>query len=205
MTIHVDLVPESYRRSRRRVTRFRMCVFAAVVIVVGELGAGLALMSRGRETHRLRTEARAARATTETLQRRLAKPTRQAAALRRQIAVASHLQEKHPWSRLLDTLADATVENVFLTTVSTLPARWTPALADTKSDANPGPSDPKQPTQRVIDGIHVRGYAAAHGDLARFIAAIHEADAFASIDLKDARRDAFLGQDAIRFELECGW
>ena len=205
MTVKVDLLPQSYRKARRRRTRCRLGVAVGVTLLIAELCVGIVLHARTAKTRGLLAQARNAHEAAESMRHKLAAPAQEAALLRQQVTLATRLRATHRWSRLLGLLGNATPEKVVLTGVATSPPRWIPQRGKS-SEKSAGRRSRKSPEAKpMVDGIVIRGCAADHDDLSKFMAALQESGAFASIDLKDARRDQFLTQDAIVFDLRCQW
>ena len=205
MTVKINLLPESYRQHRRRQTRFGMVMIGGGVLLAAELCVGLALHVRTARTRELLDEAQDARDTAQAADERLAVPTRKAARLSQQVTLATELRTTHHWSRLLALLGNATPDRVILAGISTDPPRWVQAREQPAKPGSGHKADESTETKPLIKGIVISGFAIDHDDLAAFMSALQAAEAFASIDLKDFRRDAFLSQEAVAFELRCQW
>ena len=205
MTVNVNLLPESYRRARRHDRRFRRGLTISVILLFAELCTGLVLHARAEDTRELYAEADNARAAIASVRERLVEPTRQASLIDQQVILATRLRTTHRWSKLLGMLAGSTPERVVLCAVSTEPAKWSPALASLPDRRSNKRTAERIPVKPLIEGITVRGYAVDHDDLSKFMAAMSGSRAFASIDLKQARRERFMEEDAIAFEIECQW
>lgn len=205
VTVKVNLLPEAYQRNRRHDRRFRVGLAVGVTLLVAELCTGLTLHLRADKTRSLLGQAEKARAATEAVKRKLVDPTREWDLVSQQIGLATRLRTTHRWSRLLAVLAEAVPEKVVLTAVSTTPPKWSSSLSQKSKERPRRKAKDATEVKRVLEGIVVRGHAADHDDLAKFMAAIQASNAFASIDLVDARRDPFLGQQAIGFELQGHW
>jgi Tfp pilus assembly protein PilN len=207
----IDLLPEAYRHARRRERRFRLGLLVGALLLGAELAAAAVLYLRADETRKMLLQAEVARAATRELDRELEAPTRDAERLAMQVAVAERLRTKHRWSRLLALLAETTPDKVVITAVSTDPPQWSPALRSTASGGvlRPRAAGPHiaagEMARRLIEGVTLSGYAAEHGDLSAFMAALHASQSFADLDLRQARRDRYLGREAILFELQCRW
>jgi Tfp pilus assembly protein PilN len=206
VAVRLNLLPEAYQKSRRHDRRLRLGLAAGSVLLVAELCAGLTLHMRADKTRAVLAEAEHAKTGIETVKQKLEETTSQWELLNRQVELATRLRATHRWSRLLAMLAHAAPEKVVLTNVSTEPPKWTPNLARKPDDRTSPRSAKKQSQDKpILSGILVRGYAVDHEELAAFVAAVQESEAFAAINLGDARRETFLGQDAIAFELQCNW
>lgn len=205
MTVKVNLLPASYRQARRRRGRFRLVIGIGAALLVAELGAGVVLHLRTAKTRDLLDQAGRAREAAQAMEKRLTSPERKAALLRQQVALATELRTTHRWSRLLTILGNATPEKVVLVAIATNPPRWMPRRDRAQTKEPRGRSEEPPEAKPSIKGIVLNGYAADHDDLGKFMASLRASGAFASIDLKDFRRDQFLSQDAIMFELRCHW
>jgi Tfp pilus assembly protein PilN len=196
----INLLPSSYRQSRRRSRRLRIGVVAGIALLSLELVGGITLRWRAEDTRKLLEAANAASESNRSLKKELTQLTQQAELVSRDASLAQRLRTKHRWSHLLGALARATPDNVALTLVATDPPQWTSALKP--SAVKPGtPGDVKH----LLEGVSLTGHAVDHADLSAFLAALHASGAFGSIELRQARRENYLASDAILFELDCGW
>jgi Tfp pilus assembly protein PilN len=208
MTVRVNLLPEDYRQARRRDRRFRWGVLAGLVLLGAEVAAAGLFYLRAEETREMLARTGAARMATQELRGELDAPKREAERLAQQVAVAERLRSKHHWSRLLNLLAELTPDKVVITAVSTDPPQWSPALRGRAADARHGGQSGRgaaTPVPRLIEGLTVNGVAVDHGDLSKFMAALHQSQSFADVDLRQARRERYLDREAILFELQCRW
>lgn len=205
MTVKVDLLPASYRRAWRRHRRGRLIMTVAAALLIGELGVGVVLHTRSARTRNLLAETSDTHEATETVTQQIEEPAREVALLTQQVTLATQLRTTHRWSRLLGMLSTTTPEKVVLTTLATNPPRWTPDRRQTPKEEPRQKSKQEDQVKPLINGIVMNGYAVDHGDLSMFVKALQASGAFASIDLKDARRSEFLSRDAIAFELRCHW
>lgn len=207
MKVKVNLLPESYRRARRRHVRYRAGVAVGVVVIAVELGFGVALYVRTARTRELLADAKRAQEAAEAVENTLAGPQQEAAQLAAQVRLASELRRSHRWSRLFGVLAKALPENVVLSSLATEPPRWTRgrAMPVRSETAVQGEKPVETQVQPVIEGLAISGYAVEHGHLAEFVAALQASGAFSAIDVSSAKRDKYLSQEAILFELRCRW
>jgi Tfp pilus assembly protein PilN len=203
MSVKVNLLPGSYRQLRRHDRRFRLTLVVVSVLLLGELAVGFVLDSRADQTRQLMAATKVAQSATLSVQKAIYDPQHESDELARDVMLAQTLRTKHHWSRLLAAIAQATPEKVVLSSLSTDPPDWNPGLR-AGSVVAAGP-DQKEIKRQVINGIIISGHAVDLVDLSAFMAAIHASGSFASIDTKEARREKFMNQDAIRFELICRW
>ncbi len=202
MSLSVNLLPGAYRRAQTRRRRIRLGAAIAAVLLSTELMIGLALHARAGKTRELADAAAAARAATAVIGQKMKAPTEESALLNQQLTLAMRLRTTHRWSRLLGAFAQAASPRVVLTSISTDPPRWTPGMGlDGQVTAKTGGASP----QGLLAGLSARGYAADYDDLTRFIGNLQAAGAFASLELREAKRDKYMEQDAISFELQCRW
>lgn len=207
MTPSVNLLPQAYLRTRRHRQGFRLGVAIGIGLLLVELGIGLMLHVRTGRARELLAEAAEAEATAAALKPKLLAPVERAAALEQQVALASELRATHYWSRLLGLLAEAAPPRVVLSTVSTEPPKCPVprALPVRRSTGVTSEEEPEPPPLPSVTAVVVTGYAVGHDDLSTFVVALQASDAFASIDLRNARRADFMSRDAIAFELHCRW
>jgi Tfp pilus assembly protein PilN len=205
MTVRINLLPESYRQHRRRSTRFRIMMIGGVALLAAELCVGLTLHLRTAKTRELLDEAQKTNDAAETANKRLTVPAREAARLGEQVTLATELRTTHYWSRLLAMLGDATPDRVILAGIATDPPRWSKVREKVPERGSGPKTDKSAEAKPLIKGIVINGFAVDHDDLAKFMSALQAAEAFASIDLKDFRRDTVLSQEAVAFELRCQW
>ncbi|GMU20029.1 MAG: hypothetical protein AMXMBFR13_01300 [Phycisphaerae bacterium] len=203
MIPNVNLLPQAYQQAQFRRYRFRIGLIMAVALLGAELFAGLILHARAGQTRELFAAARVAEADTRKIQEKLKDPARQAAQYEQKLILARRLRSTHYWSRLLGLLAQAAPARVTLTATATDPPRWSTHLGS----GEPPDQNEKSKTALppMLQGMVLRGYAADHSDLSRFIRNLHASSAFASIHLKEARRDRYMENEAIAFELQCRW
>ncbi len=207
MTPRVNLLPETYRRARARRIRARRVCALVVVALAAEMAVGVALHWRAQEGRRLLRLADQARTKAAELNERLSAPRREASLISEQLALAERLHERHLWSRLLATLSATMPERVTLTALSTDPPRWSPSLqpAPRPASAGPAPKAADAPPPQLLEGVSLKGLAPAHQDLAGLMSALQKSGVFASLDLRDMRRDASREEGAMTFELHCRW
>lgn len=212
--VRVNLLPRAYRQARIQRRRVRICTSIGAVVLTAELICGLLLHARATETRGYLEAARVARIAAAEARTQLAEPAAKAEALRRDVALAQRLRINHYWSRLLAMMAANAPEKVTLCSISTSPPRWTRmtnTIADDVSAARPVsgrpvPKKKEEPEVRgQLEGVSIQGFAADYMDLSEFTVAINRSGAFASVNLREARRAPFLGQDAIAFHLEARW
>ncbi len=203
MTVAVNLLPAAYRQHRRRARNFKSGVTVGAVLLAAELGVGLVLHARAEETRQHLASADSARASARNVQKQLADPTKQAELLESQVVLARRLRTTHHWSRLLAALAAAAPERVVLTSIATEPPQWQKTGRSASSGGAAGKHDGQEPA--LVEGVVVQGFAAEHNDLALFVTALNETEAFANVEMKDARRDLYQEKEAIAFTLNCGW
>ncbi|UCD30567.1 MAG: PilN domain-containing protein [Planctomycetota bacterium] len=205
MTVEVNLLPSSYLNSRHHHRRFQVGLVVGTIFLVILLMVGLIFHVRANKTRVLFAETEDAREATETLKKNLVKPTAEAALLSQQIALATQLRSKHNWSRLLSMFSKVAPDKIVLTTMNTNPTRWSPALQKLANKNQNTKNKQKLTALKFVEGITIRGYAAGHQDLSKFIAAINNVRMFSLVDLKDMKRDLYLSQEAILFEIQCYW
>lgn len=203
MSPPVNLLPQSYRQAQARRRRIRMGMAVAGMALGAELLVGMILYTRGARTRELLDAAATARASTEVIFQKMKAPAAESALLSQQLTLARKLRTTHHWSRLLNLLAQAASPRVVLTTVSTDPPRWSPNLGTAEIGLTPVKAG--QPARNLLEGLNVQGRAADYEDLTEFISNLQNAGAFASLNLLQARRDAYLEHDVISFELQCRW
>jgi hypothetical protein len=199
----VNLLPQAYRRAQVRRRRFRMGLAIGAGLLGMELFAGFILHTRAGRTRELLDAAQTAKSATVLVKKKMETPAAESKLLGQQLALARKLRTTHAWSRLLGQLAAAASPRVTLTAVTTDPARWTAGLdADVAVGATPksGASN-----TAMLTGLTVRGYAGDYEELAEFVKGVQAANAFASLSLREARRDKYLEQDVVSFELQCRW
>lgn len=203
MSTAINLLPASYRQRRRRDRRFQIGLTVAAIALSIELLVGIGLHVRAGTTRGVLIEAERARESVAQFRQKIVAPAKQVATLQQQLAMARKLRTTHAWSRLLATLADLAPERVMLNEITTNPPKWTPPVA---SSAKLAASKQKIPPPAVlIKGVTIRGCAMEHSDLAEFLTALGQARPFATVTVKEARRDTVLDQPMIAFELECEW
>ena len=206
MSVAINLLPADYRRTRRHARRFRASVIVGAVLLTAEVVTGVSLHLRARQTRELLDAADAARSTGTLVKKELVAPQAEADRIEREVSLAQRLRTKHRWSRLLAALAKATPERVTITSVATDPPQWDPGFKTPVLVASAGNGTSTEPQARkILDGIVIQGHAADHQDLAAFLNGLHASRLFASIDLKQAKREKYLEQDAVGFELQCHW
>lgn len=202
MSVAVNLLPGAYRQLRRHDRHFRWTLIVVGVLLFGEIVVGFVLDNRADETRDLLAATETARSASKSVQKAMSHPKQESDQLAREVGLAEKLRTKHRWSRLLANLAQATPERVVLLSLTTDPPDWNPALRTMAVAVGP---DQKEDKRQMLKGVILSGQAVDHNDLSMFMAAIQTSGTFASIDLKEARREKFMNQDAIRFELHCRW
>ena len=205
MTMEMNLLPGSYRQSRRHNRIFCMCLIICTTLLSIELVVGLVFHLRADKTRNLFAEAETIRKEAKALKSELAKPTRQYKLLTQQITLADRLRSKHRWSRLFGMLAKSTPDTVVLSAVTTNPAKWSPVL---NKFVKQGPNTKVKRDKlmiKFIEGVTIRGFAVDHENLYKLVSAVNVSKMFASVELKDMRRDKYLDQEAIAFEIQCYW
>lgn len=205
MTMNVNLLPGLYVKRRRHHRRFRAAVLVGCVLLAVELGIGIVVHGRAERTRALYAAADMARLNITSTKKELDDPRRESERLGRQVQLAERLRTKHRWSRLLSTLSQITPGRVLITSISTDPPQWTAGLLAASSIVADTTATTKGPQRALIRGVRVTGRAIDHQDLAAFMASIHGTSTFATIDLRQARRERTGDQEAITFELECHW
>lgn len=203
MSPRVNLLPQSYRKAQARRRRIRIGATLAAVVLGAELIVGMVLYTRGARTREFLNAAAAARTSTEAVTEKIKGPTAEAALLNQQLRLARKLRTTHRWSRLLTVFGQAASTRVVLTAISTDPPRWSPNLSADEMAVTTVKA--KQPSQGPLAGLSVHGRAADYEDLTDFISNLQAMEAFASLNLKQARRDKYLDRDVISFELQCRW
>jgi Tfp pilus assembly protein PilN len=205
MTIPINLLPVTYRRDRRRHRRFRLAVSLGVGVIVLELVTGLTLHTRTAATRDLLDHAAQAEQAVAEINQRISLPSREIARLDQQIALARELRTTHRWSRLLGAICRTLPDRVVLVSLATNPPRRSPGRS--VSDRDQSSRDPAASAQaaQFVEEITMSGYAVDYGDLSQFVAALQQASVFSVVSFQDARRDRFLGGDAVFFELRCRW
>ncbi len=207
MTPRINLLPSSYRHARRQDRRFRVGMIVCTALLLSEIAAGLVLHAGAEDTRELLTAARRAEDNAQALKKDLESPAQQAEQLGRHLQLAERLRSKHRWSRLLATMTRAVPERVVLSSIMTEPAQWSTSLQAGPVALSAGAATAVNvlDNRRLIDALVVQGRAADHGDLAAFISGVHATRMFATIELKQARREKFMDKEAITFELSCRW
>jgi len=201
MTPSVNLLPQSYRQAQARRHRFRQGLAIGAALLGGELFAGFILHTRAGRTREMLDAAQAARTATAQVRKKMEIPAAESKALAQQLALARKLRTTHYWSRLFGQLTVAASTGVTLTAVSTDPARWSAMLdADATTSAKDSQAGPT-----LLTGVTVRGYAADYQELAAFVKGVQDANVFAGLNLREAKRDKYLEQDVVSFELQCRW
>jgi Tfp pilus assembly protein PilN len=199
----INLLPLSYRKARARRRRVRIGATVAVVLLGVEAMTGMILYSRGARTRELMNAAAAAREATEEIRLKMKDPAQEAARLDQQLTLARRLRTTHHWSRLLSVFSQAAPSRVVLTAISTDPSRWSPSLSQSEKAVTK--TGAGQPPPSLLTGLSLHGRAADYEDMTRFISNLQNAGAFASLSLKQARRDKYQERDVIVFELYCRW
>ena len=203
MTPSVNLLPQSYRQTQARRHRFRLWLAVGAALLGAELFAGFLLHAHAGRTREMLDAAQAARTATGQVKKRMETPAAESKALAQQLALAKKLRTTHYWSRLFGQLTVAASSGVTLTAISTDPARWSAVLdADAGTNAT-GKSG--APAPALLTGLTVRGFATDYEELAAFVKGVQNANAFASLNLREARRDKYLEQEVVSFELQCRW
>ena len=205
MKVRVNLLPAAYLRVRQHHHRFRVGAMIWLVLLAGEVTAGLLLNARANYTRELFTAAEAAREATLSTRQAMEEPRLHAEQLSKQVELAEKLRTKHRWSRLLAALGNATPERVLITSVQTNPPQWAPGTYLAAVQAAADSKDRTRMMPPLLTGITITGYAVDHQDLSAFMAAVHGSGLFASMDLRQARRERFLDSEAIRFTMDCHW
>lgn len=203
MMLQVNLLPQAYRQAQARRRRIRVGVTCVVVMLSLEVMVGLVFHVRAGRARELLAAARTARTSAESIRQKMKAPAQEATLLAQQLTLARKLRTTHQWSRLLGLLAQSASSRVTLVAVATDPPKWTQTLSLHETAAAPTRGKTEAPL--LLEGLNVRGYAVDHDDLARFISRLQAADAFATLSLKEARRDKYMEQDVISFEIECRW
>jgi len=203
VSVKVNLLPKSYIQARRHARRFKACLVVATIFLSIELIIGLVFHVRADKTRNLYAAADSAKESIQSIKAEMVKPAQEAALLAQQVSLATRLRAKHPWSRLLGRIAQATPDEVVITTISTQPPRWAPNLKRIKVD--PTNTNRKAVTTKLLEGMVFCGYAMTHQDIYHLITAIQKAAIFNDIDIKEMQRDEYLKQDMIKFELHCYW
>jgi Tfp pilus assembly protein PilN len=200
----VNLLPVGYMKRRRHHRRFRLAVLVGSALLGVELVAGIVVHGRAERTRELYAAADAARQNITSTKKELDEPRHEADRLGREVHLAERLRTKHRWSRLMGTLAQITPGRVLLTSISTDPPQWTIGLL---ANANVGPDSGtgKGAGKSILRGVRLTGQAVDHQDLSALMAAIHGTNTFASLNLKQARRERMGEHETINFELECQW
>lgn len=199
----VNLLPQAYRQAQMRRKRFRMGLAIGAGLLGIELFVGFILHTRAGRTRELLDAAQTARMAAVQVKKKMEIPAAESKLLAQQLALARKLRTTHAWSRLLGQLATSTSPRVTLTAVTTEPARWSASLeADLMIGATPKAGVPSTP---LLTGLTVRGYAGDYEELAAFVKGVQMSNAFASLSLREARRDKYLDQDVVSFELQCRW
>lgn len=199
----VNLLPQAYIKAQARRRRIRIGTALAAVLLSTELFAGLMLHARAGRTRELQAAAQAAREETQTAQQKMKVPAQEEALLGQQLSLARKLRTRHRWSRLLSVFSEAASSRVMLTAICTDPPKWSPALG--LSETTPVAAKAGAEAPALLAGLNVRGVAGDYDDLTRFISQLQKAGAFASLSLKDARRDKHMERDVVSFELQCRW
>jgi len=200
----VNLLPMGYMKRRRHHRRFRVAVLAGSVLLGVELVAGIVVHGRAERTRELFAAGDLALQNIITTKKELDDPRHEAERLGREVHLAERLRTKHKWSRLMGTLARITPGRVLLTSIGTDPPQWTIGLlTNTNGGGDSGAG--KGGGKSILRGVRLTGQAVDHQDLAALMAAIHGTNTFASLDLKQARRERIGDHEAINFELECQW
>ena len=102
-------------------------------------------------------------------------------------------------------IAQATPDTVVLNAVTTNPARWSPVLYKFVKQDPQKKANPDAPVTKFIEGITLSGFSADHENLYKLVSAVNNSTMFASVELKDMRREKYLEQEAIAFEIQCHW
>lgn len=195
--VHVNLLPLAHLRRRQHHRRFRIAVFAGALLLGAELIAGIIVHGKAERARELFAAADTARQNIAATRREAEEPKRQAQRLSREVALAERLRTKHRWSRLMASMSEAIPSRVVLSTISTDPPQWPVNILN---DLNAG-----RGSRPILSGVRLTGQAIDHQDLTAFMSAIHASNLFASLDLRQARRERVQERDAILFELECRW
>jgi Tfp pilus assembly protein PilN len=175
-----------------------------------ELAAGLLLHSHAGNTRAYLDASIKAQAQLEQTERLMAGPLKHAERLEREVTLARRLRATHYWSRLLAAVAQHAPETVVFKSISTEPPRWTRPAAETTRRPAAAANTVKPPAEDAdvgitLNGVQVQGIAVEHRDLSELIAGVNQSGAFATVNLKEASRSPFLGQEAVSFQLECRW
>ena len=204
--VNVNLLPGGYVKRRRHHRRFRAAVLVGCVLLGIELVVGIVVHVRAERTRELYAAADIAKQNSASMRKDLDEPQRESRRLDRELQLAERLRTKHRWSRLIGMLSQITPGRVMLTSVSTDPPQWTVGLLSGGTGVGEASNSATGASARpVLRGVRLTGQAVDHQDLALFMAAIHGSNTFASLDLRQARRERIGEQESITFELECHW
>jgi Tfp pilus assembly protein PilN len=204
MTMKVNLLPAGYVKRRKHHRRFRAAVIVGSFLLALELVVGIVVHGRAERTRELYAAGDLARQNSITTKKELDDPRHEAERMGREVHLAERLRTKHRWSRLMATLTRITPARVLLTSIGTNPPQWTIGLlAGNNVGSTPGAG--KVTARRILSGVRLTGQAIDHQDLAALMAAIHATNTFASLDLKQARRERIGDHETINFELDCEW
>lgn len=204
MTMRVNLLPAGYVKRRKHLRRFRAAVIVGSFLLAIELAIGIVVHGRAERTRELYAAGDLARQNIVSTKKELDDPRHEADRLGREVHLAERLRTKHRWSRLMATLARITPGRVLITSIGTNPPQWTVGLL-ASNNVGPSSATGKTPTKSILNGVRLTGQAIDHQDLAALMAAIHATNTFASLDLKQARREKVGDHEAINFELDCEW
>lgn len=204
MNLHVNLLPAAYLQAKARRRRIRMGAAVVCAALSVELFVGLLLHARAGRVRDLLTAATEARNEIRNVRQKMKEPTHEASLLTQQLDLARRLRTTHHWSRLLGVFAQAAASETTLTSVLTNPPKWSPALSVAEL-ASAQPAAARSEPPRMLEGLSVRGCAADHEGVSSFVKRLQEANAFASVNLVEVRRDKYLERDVIAFEIQCRW
>ena len=166
MTVHVNLLPEAYRKARRHEKWFRRGVAIWAALMVVELCGGLALYLRAGERRDLLAATEKARDATQSLQQELAETTRQATLIETNIVLARQLRATHRWSRLLSSLSQVAPEGIVLHAMATDPPKWSRTGPKVRPAQKTKGKQDETETEAPVKGTILSGYAAERLPLA---------------------------------------
>ncbi len=213
--IGINLIDESVlaaRRRRRHLRRWLMVLLATAGAAAFPVGLEV---SRQQRVQSLKKEKGVLNAHIESSRSKLSAMGMEIRALQAQAARADALRRKRPWSQLLRRVAEVMPQELWLVSLSTVPAapvgghknmipEEVPANAPFSGDPK-GERSPKVVTMEAPRALTFEGYALAHGNLYEFMSRLKDTNLFTDISLTRAYEEAVLTAEAVRFKIECRW
>ncbi|MHC4219420.1 MAG: PilN domain-containing protein [Planctomycetota bacterium] len=199
-TAFVNFVPHDRRASRRRGRRLQTWItVCSIYALLGGAAYPVLKMAHGRDDRALgrqleETQARVehAEATEATLRLDV---RRTGAQLQANIAVG----RQPDWSVLLALLSTALGDEVVLRRI-----RLDATSGDSPAGPGPGVAGEGTDEPKVTIGLDLTGLGRSQGSVSRFVLLLEQSPPFEQVTLIDTRREPFLADHAISFNVTCG-